>query len=184
MEPKPVWKVVEEKFTCDHELMRVRHRSASNQYVEQCETCGWCGPAFAHSTLDAVVKQNAPDVDDGISEQWYQARREYAASLQKLNSKEWFEKHAAYLRTPEWRARRTAVLRRDGYMCQACLQNQAKQIHQLTYMHWGHEPLFDLVSVCTDCHDTITAIDRSEKKAEPDVSLDGNGYHELQEIPY
>lgn len=72
--------------------------------------------------------------------------------------------HGDYLRSPEWRAKRDAVLRRDGYMCQACLQNQAVQVHHKTYRHWGNEPLFDLVAVCEICHDEITKMDREYRE--------------------
>jgi 5-methylcytosine-specific restriction endonuclease McrA len=104
-----------------------------------------------------------------------------AKTLKGLN--DWFKKHGAYLRSPQWKAKAGMVMRRDGFVCQACLQNPATQVHHLTYDRWGHEPLFDLVAVCKPCHDTITAISRGELKAEPDLTHTDNGRY-YDDIPY
>ena len=74
---------------------------------------------------------------------------------------EWFKEHSDYLRSYDWKNRRDRVLQRDGYMCQACLNNPATQVHHLTYKHWGNEPLFELVAVCKPCHDKLTDMDRN-----------------------
>ena len=84
----------------------------------------------------------------------------------------WLGLHSRYLLSSEWKTRKTAVLRRDGYICQACLQNPATQVHHLTYKHWGHEPLFDLVAVCKPCHDKITQLDRNPQAARPDIDFE------------
>ncbi len=182
-----IWQQVEEKFDCEHELMEVRYRVNGSKYVNQCQTCGWTGPAISHSNLTASEKQNARAVDDAIRDDWYAARRDYSASLQEMQKRDqkqdWFIQHNAYLRSPEWKARRGKVLRRDGYICQACLSNPATQVHHLTYKHWGHEPLFELEAICEPCHDDITAMDRGEKAARPDTPDSGNGYA-LDEVPY
>ena len=70
-------------------------------------------------------------------------------------------RYADYLRSHAWKEKRGKVLRRDGYVCQACLNNEAHQVHHLNYKHWGNEPLFDLISVCKPCHDKITDMDRN-----------------------
>lgn len=77
-----------------------------------------------------------------------------------LKQEEWWAKYNAYLCSPEWRARRASVLKRDGGMCQACLERQAGEVHHLTYDHVFNEPLFDLVAVCKSCHDRLTHLDR------------------------
>ena len=191
---KNAWQVTEEKFECPHDVMEIRFRAAGSQYVHQCLTCGWTSNAIAHVNVAAEIKQNAQPVDDSISEGWYAARHDYHQSLvvvqdyqreqeRKQRKREWLNEHNAYLRSHEWKARRGKVLRRDGYMCQACLNNPATQVHHLTYKHWGNEPLFELVAVCKPCHDDITALDRGEKPARPEVATVGNG-HALDEVPY
>lgn len=76
---------------------------------------------------------------------------------------QFLEQHSAYLATPAWRDRREAVLERDGGRCKARLEvctGGAQQIHHLSYRHWRNEPLFDLIAVCSACHDEITRMDR------------------------
>jgi 5-methylcytosine-specific restriction endonuclease McrA len=58
-----------------------------------------------------------------------------------------------YLRSPEWRAKKTEVFRRAGYMCEYCESNPAVQVHHLRYpARWGDESLDDLQAVCRECH--------------------------------
>jgi hypothetical protein len=105
---------------------------------------------------------------------WTQEKLKLAFEKRReKESQEWFIRHNLYLKTPEWKERRIAVLRRDGYICQACLKNPAAHVHHLNYDHWGHEPLFDLASICVQCHDKITHIDRETRngiQCAPDVS--------------
>lgn len=67
--------------------------------------------------------------------------------------------HNVYLKSKEWYNKRIKVLNRDKYVCQACLKNKATQVHHLTYERIYKEPLFDLVSVCDECHNSIHSID-------------------------
>lgn len=73
---------------------------------------------------------------------------------------EWYR---AYLRSPEWRKKREAVLARDGHLCQSCGLAQATEVHHLSYEHAGDEPLFELVSVCGGCHDRLHAVKKGPK---------------------
>lgn len=162
---------------CDHPTMELRHRPAANHYVRQCLVCGWTTPPIAHDKIDRLEREAAAAVDDSIRDNWYAAQQVKRTLERKQGQQDFFEAHSNYLRSPEWKARRVAVLRRDGYICQACLQNEASQVHHLTYKHWGHEPLFELVSVCKPCHDQITTLDRSGTASRPDG--DGVGEWEL-----
>lgn len=71
-------------------------------------------------------------------------------------------KYRAYLMSPEWKRKRLMVLKRDNNTCQSCLSRRAIDVHHLTYDHIYNEPLFDLVSVCRDCHESITRMDKGE----------------------
>lgn len=70
---------------------------------------------------------------------------------------EWFEQYREYLKSDKWRVKRLAALKRDGYVCQACLSRKASQVHHKTYEHVFDEPLFDLESVCEHCHQKLHA---------------------------
>lgn len=60
-----------------------------------------------------------------------------------------------YLRTEEWKRKRQAVLVRDHYLCQGCLLRRAVDVHHTTYSHIYRELMFQLVSLCRECHDAV-----------------------------
>jgi hypothetical protein len=64
-----------------------------------------------------------------------------------------------YLKSMEWKDKAKRVLNRDKYICQACLINPANEVHHLTYDRIYKEPLFDLVSVCSNCHRSIHGLE-------------------------
>lgn len=65
--------------------------------------------------------------------------------------------HNAYISSPEWRDLRQRVMDRAQGLCEGCRLAPAKEVHHLSYEHWGHEFLFELVALCGDCHDRIHA---------------------------
>lgn len=80
----------------------------------------------------------------------------------------WLAEHTRYLASTAWGERRASALQRDKYECQARLNRcsrKATEVHHLTYRHWRNEPLFDLTSVCHECHEEITRMERGELDA-------------------
>lgn len=78
---------------------------------------------------------------------------------------EWQINYTLYLRTPEWRAKRELVLRRDGYMCTCCGTNPATQVHHSSYRYGRHTPLWQLHAVCAPCHERLSALDKGRLPA-------------------
>jgi 5-methylcytosine-specific restriction endonuclease McrA len=66
-----------------------------------------------------------------------------------------YDCYEEYLRSSEWKERRELVIKRDGGLCQACLSEQATEVHHLTYDQIFKEYLFDLVAVCRNCHERL-----------------------------
>lgn len=64
-----------------------------------------------------------------------------------------------YLQSPEWKAKRNAVLERDKHKCRIC-DGKADRVHHMTYDRKFNEPLYDLISVCKECHTMIHLLDR------------------------
>lgn len=64
-------------------------------------------------------------------------------------------RYQEYLRSEKWQAIRQRVLIRDRHLCQACLKNRAFEVHHLHYKNIYNEFMFDLVSVCTECHERL-----------------------------
>ena len=69
-----------------------------------------------------------------------------------------------YLGSEKWKLIREIILKRDNYICQSCLNAKAEQIHHLDGKFRKNEPLFTLISVCNECHDIITEIERGNHR--------------------
>jgi 5-methylcytosine-specific restriction endonuclease McrA len=152
---------------CEHYDNELRRRVVKNgvvQYWRQCLDCGRAaGKAIALRDvcwLPGEGEWTLADWDDTIQPRWERERHEYYDQKREHDKAEWFQLHNAYLESSEWKARRNAVLKRDFYRCQACLDATATQVHHLTYRHWTMEPLFDLIAICRPCHERLTKFDR------------------------
>ena len=76
----------------------------------------------------------------------------------------WWRWYDEYLRSQSWQHKRRLVLLRAGGICEGCGQEPASEAHHLTYARVGKEMLFDLVAVCSRCHQQITADERAAPK--------------------
>jgi 5-methylcytosine-specific restriction endonuclease McrA len=61
-------------------------------------------------------------------------------------------KHRAYLRSPEWKARRKDALGRAEGRCMDCGATRNLHVHHLTYKRHGNELARDLRVLCSRCH--------------------------------
>lgn len=156
---------------CLHEDKQIVRRQVANgalHFGNQCKTCGkW--EALAKSALTPGQLAFAEPYDDGLSDRyWTQQRELQQAAIQKEReeqSEAWWANYREYMRSDAWFDKRDRVLKRDNYICQACLKRKATQVHHLTYEHFGDEPLFDLESICKICHDHLTNLDRERRNA-------------------
>ena len=57
-----------------------------------------------------------------------------------------------YLKTPEWKTRRSRALIRAGNRCQVCTNTDRLEVHHRSYERFGDELLEDLVVMCRKCH--------------------------------
>jgi len=84
------------------------------------------------------------------------------------------EEYHAYLRSPQWREKREAVLKRCGNKCEDCQEERrfnefvrparAVEVHHLTYERIGRERLSDLIGVCGRHHDYRHSLDERENQ--------------------
>ena len=141
---------------CEHKNKQFRCKLFSNQthhYAYQCLRCGrkvgnWLKREFASTT-----QETTPEWDEELEDNWYESRR--GDSLIKSNSKELSSdtEYQLYLKSPNWHDNRELVLQRDKHWCQGCRRRSAIIVHHLTYAHIYGEFLWELLSVCKDCHD-------------------------------
>lgn len=156
--------------TCEHkELRKLVTANNSIQYKWQCVMCGATGQAIAAAKLTHEQMQNAPPVDRELRETYQRQKFERAGQQyresQAEKQREWWARYNEYMNSPQWKAKRYKALVRDNWLCQSCMEKPATQVHHTSYVHLGDEPLFELQSVCDDCHRLITEIDRGRRHA-------------------
>lgn len=140
----------------------------------QCQNCGKVnGQAIGGYSPEQkkampFLNQEARDKNDEkrseITLRYYNRLRELRQQQFSKQKAEWFEEYKKYLESPQWKALRLQVLKRDNYLCQACLDAFATQVHHKSYEFvdlQGSEPAFDLVAVCTPCHKKIEQMKKS-----------------------
>jgi 5-methylcytosine-specific restriction endonuclease McrA len=158
-----IYDQVNREFACDHEFARLtylRTLAGHAQYRKQCQQCGEIigKPAIAHALLSEQEIEGAIPFDRNIGKKHSQARNarfiEIHQETRQREQDAWWERYDAYLRSPEWQARRRLVLARDP-MCGGCGVSPSTQVHHLSYQRVGREMLFELVGVCEKCHAAI-----------------------------
>jgi 5-methylcytosine-specific restriction endonuclease McrA len=124
-------------------------------YAFQCLICGESasGGWLSHSRIPRHLP--IPEWDETLSKKYYEERRQQQLALRETERADWFHEHEQYLLSPQWRVLRRKVLERAGGLCEGCREKPATQVHHLTYAHWQHELLFELVAICDDCHQRI-----------------------------
>lgn len=162
------------RMDCVHARGQVRRKSIANgrfMFQRQCLDCGaGVGAAIAADHVEDKSAEWDMDAAAAYARIWDDRDRHFAAEQENLKirrslkQEEWWAKYNDYLRSEEWFRRRRGVLARDNYLCQACLERPAGEVHHLTYDHVFNEPLFDLVSVCKQCHGQLTHLDRCARE--------------------
>lgn len=147
------------RSNCDHaqtEIRRRKNRGGAFLLQRQCIACG--------ASVGSAIKQT-PDLRDcpawteGQEDRYIASRSTaleaiYQRHVRKQKEHEGIfgRKYDAYLKSPEWQARRAKVMGRANGLCEGCLERKATQVHHQTYEHIFEEFMFELVAVCDECH--------------------------------
>ena len=134
------------KLLCGKWLEAVPGRRVIAAMDEQV-TCGGCRQKKI--TLDEAPHQ--AEMREQQQAQWREHREQEQVRWHAARMAELRERYAR----PDWQELRDQVLQRDSFLCQGCRRNRATAVHHLTYDRLGREVLFDLISVCTHCHERI-----------------------------
>ena len=125
--------VTMETDACTHEqteLRRWAHSNGSQHLKMQCLNCG-------AGVGNAIPKDKAPSnlaAADTTLRARYDAERTAAfESERRAKRQAWQSDYAAYLASPEWKAKRDKVLKRANYVCEGCGDAKATVVHHLTY---------------------------------------------------
>lgn len=138
-------------------LTRRAIRGGASQFVYQCMTCGSAvGNAIGKAAvLASEGTLEIQEFDPSIEVQHRQDQHKAYHKERQLEKSKWVVWYDEYLASPEWAAIRAKVLRRSGGQCEGCADREADEIHHLSYEHVGEEFLFELVALCSACHDRV-----------------------------
>jgi 5-methylcytosine-specific restriction endonuclease McrA len=156
---RPQWEYRE----CLHSEFVFVRRVQSNGVHIACRQCLTCGKNVGAARKDSFPDYAAlPEWDQTLRDRWLAEQRqrydEYRIGVQDWHAQQgpdWQGAYETYLQSSTWAVKRAAVLKRDDYICQACLTARATQVHHLTYEHLGNEPLWELVAICRRCHKAL-----------------------------
>jgi hypothetical protein len=167
---------------CLHEKSNIVYKvdiTGKKRYVRQCVNCGRAvsQQLKTESALIELGFLKCHSFDEELQNEYWKKRSELQNEYWKKESElrqaaavkaqlDWRNYYEDYLHSEEWEERRKAVFKRDCGVCQSCLTVKATQVHHIRYDNLGHEPLFDLISICTKCHKKLHSI-RNERKEEP-----------------
>lgn len=129
-------------------------------YGEQCTNCGrFENKGKSHFGLSFLPNELMDEsIQAAFRKRCEAHRQKQVAEQQAERDAKWQQRqkfYEEYIASPLWLSRREAALKRDRHLCQGCLSRRATQVHHLTYEHLGNELLWELASVCLDCHKKI-----------------------------
>ena len=132
----------------------------------QCSSCGkrhGNGSSLKHDTVPnlkekinlgeikkydlELLNKNSPTYEKYHA--YRTLKQQESLNIEKANRTEFYNN---YIKSDKWKAIRLKVLKRDNNLCQACLEAPAQDVHHLTYCNIGDELMYELLSVCRDCH--------------------------------
>ena len=94
-----------------------------------------------------LINEKSPTYDKYF--EYRSQKLEENKQVEKAYRKEFYSE---YMKSDKWKAIRLKVLKRDNNLCQACLDAPAQDVHHKTYENIGDELMYELISVCRDCH--------------------------------
>ncbi len=176
-EGRSYWEIAREEFACSHEVTEHRRfikEGGARCWVLQCQRCGAkVGTEIKRDLVPGRCAINPIAFDEELRDNWQSRWRAREEELKRQASTAWIDQkrladeeqwaaYNAYLETPEWRAKRQKAMQRDDFVCQGCHVAPAVYVHHTTAakehmgLHgFGTEMLFDLFSVCGECHAII-----------------------------
>ncbi len=134
-------------------------------YCYQCQVCGRkARDVRKDDVADEMTKQRIPpgklpEWNPDLQDAYWQRQRELYQNewqgKQEQERQEWRDRYNAHMQSDKWRRIRTKVLRRAAGVCEGCGERHPEHVHHKDYRRLGDEMLFDLVAVCSICHQKL-----------------------------
>ena len=133
-------------------------KGGSQSYVRQCIQCGKTSqPVKATVALAELNGHVATKYDNELESNWYTRKSKEYGEARKRYRKKRVDSYGDYLSSDIWKKKRNKVMERANGICEGCGDSPAVEVHHISYEHVEHEFLFELVAVCSECHDRIHA---------------------------
>lgn len=150
-------------LSCEHPRAEPRRaiKEGNHQdfYRMQCPDCGvkLSNQLKYSDVAEFEALFGKPKNWDEAKYQSCQATRNFVskvvrAGIEIEHERVWWERYTEYMNSPQWRARRSRIMLRDNFICQACHVKPANHVHHKTYERLGEELDEDLVALCFECH--------------------------------
>ena len=163
---------IEAYFDCPHtglvENRQQLHANGRVHVAQQCVRCGKLIQYIQQINFKPAEIADLPRYDEerrsvytkersDLIQGW---RRYYERQQERVTGR---KDYGGYLASPEWRRKRTHVMKRCGGVCEGCGEAPAIVVHHLTYEPIGNEFLGELRAVCRTCHDRVHLINQEEQ---------------------
>lgn len=135
----------------------VKRRNAAGVYLLGVQ-CDGCGKFYSRGVkrTDHPGWASYLDFDPNRRAGFSQEMRQEYESSRATQLAERRREYAHWLATSsEWQDIRIKVLERADFRCEACLENEATQVHHTTYAASVLPPAWLLKAVCGDCHERM-----------------------------
>ena len=163
--------------SCNHAFIPVKFIIAGGgvRYQKQCNRCGKTTEQISKKSVDHIPPDRLDPAliwdmrweMDGEARDYLDKRlSDFFAVARAKDTRAFWDRYTEYLKSPEWQIKRRNVLVRDANVCKAILEGctrRATEVHHKTYEHVFDEPLWDLESVCHNCHEKITERERENR---------------------
>jgi len=135
-------------------MQYVRFRQINDTFTlrMQCFTCYQLhGKAFKKTEVQNFDSLIVSMPEMTMNDRWRERDR-FMKFINDSKAKISRNNYSNYLSSESWKNKRKEILKRDSYICQGCLTENATEVHHITYNNIGDELYFQLISLCSDCH--------------------------------
>lgn len=170
-ELKRLEKDLEDIKNCPHEKTGYYYIVKSNGEYAYMELCSLCGERKDKSKVwikassipfNAVITKYTDEIKKDFANKKNIIQEEIRNIKYAIEMSDKYQEYERYLLSPEWDKKRRMRLyfNKNNFLgkCEICGENEATQIHHMTYNRLYNEWVFDLAAICSDCHRRIHKI--------------------------
>jgi hypothetical protein len=140
-------------YCCEFKNIKVVQFELENGSFRKANCCINCLKNFSN------VKKETPHFMFVSYSERQKIRESIRAEFDKLYSsvrdtkKHYKQRYYEYLRSDEWKKKRLERLKIDNFTCQSCGNKSGRlDVHHTTYDTLYNESIYDIITLCNQCH--------------------------------